>query len=145
MPAPDRISFVPFRGRDIAFVEFPGISHAVVWDESPSLDVFREVAETCGAIDLPAFGVMFVKKGDAEFTPLVRVKDSGSLVWEGSCASGSIAVAGALTAREGRSLGNLELRQPGGMLQVRVDWDGRVIAAEAAGPVQIVAHGTVWV
>lgn len=145
MPVPHRISFIGFRENQIALVDFPGISHAVVWDKKATSEMFREVATICEAESAPAFGVMFFDEPDGEIVPLVSVQESRSLVWEGSCASGSVAVASALAARDRRSHQNVRLKQPRGELMVCVDWDGKVVSAQVSGPVEVVAVGTAWV
>lgn len=145
MPVPQRISRIWFRDSEIALVEFPGITHAVVWEEEATEETFREVAAICGAEAVPAFGVMFFNETKAEMVPLVAVRDSGSLVWEGSCASGSVAVASALAARDCQSKEKVCLRQPRGELLVCVDWDGKVVSAEVSGSLEIVAVGTAFV
>lgn len=144
MPVPHGIRSVRCREHETVLVEFPGISHAVVWGEEATPEAFREVAAACGAESVPALGVMFFNENKAEVVPLVAVHGTGSLVWEGSCASGSLAVACALAARDGRSQGNLRLRHPGGELVVCADWNGKVVSAEVSGSVEIVAVGTAW-
>lgn len=145
MPLPRRIEFLPFKHGYLGFVELPGISHAVVWDQKPSVGAFWEIAEFCKYRETQAFGVMFLDESERHVVPAVWVKETESLVWEGSCASGSIAVASVLAARDGVKTETLELGQPGGSLLVRVESDGRTGRAEISGFVHLVACGRVWV
>ncbi|MDR3121285.1 MAG: hypothetical protein LBU58_08140, partial [Clostridiales bacterium] len=66
--------------------------------------------------------------GALRMVPLVRVEAADSLVWEGSCGSGTVAVACALAARSAvpataqTAVTEVTLAQPGGCLGARVEW-----------------------
>lgn len=145
MPVPRKVSFFPFEGQMAALVEFEGISHAVLWGVRPSTDVFFRLLSALSDPEADAFGVMFFSEEDSHVTPLVAVRKSGSLEWEGSCASGTVAVGSAMAARDGHSINKLSLAQPGGTLQVDVVWKGEVLEATIGGQVEIIAHGETWV
>lgn len=145
MPLPESVRFIPFRSGHLAFVEMQGISHAVIWNEEPSTEAFWEAVKICGTGSVPAFGVMFVNKHESKMVPIVRVKESASIVWEGSCASGSVAVAAALAVRNGCRDLSVRLEQPKGELSVNVVYRNKIVSAEVSGPVKIVAYGKVWI
>lgn len=44
-------------------------------------------------INVDVLGIMFYQPNKEIMTPLVYVRASDSLIWEGSCGSGSVAVA----------------------------------------------------
>ena len=76
----------------------------------------------CAALGAEALGLLFLE-GDApemRLTPLVYVPGSGTECWETSCASGSAAVAIALSAGCGAPV-QLALTEPGGVLKVESD------------------------
>jgi diaminopimelate epimerase len=62
------------------------------------------------------FGLLYLS-GD-RMRPLVYVRDTDTLIWESSCASGTCAVAAALALRQKQTL-SLELFQPGGSLTAK--------------------------
>ena len=70
-------------------------------------------------------------------TPLVYVRDSGTMVWEQACGSGSSAIAAWTAAKEGRSV-HLDIQQPGGVLALDVTTEGKEIRRiELTGKIRI--------
>ena len=99
-------------------VEYPGISHLVLENAVPGAEDVshaRALLSAHGAED-GCFGLMYLS-GSA-MRPLVYVRDTDTLIWESSCASGTCAVAAALALRQKRTL-SLELFQPGGSLTAK--------------------------
>lgn len=92
MPLPRGVGRTEVDGHLGTLVDLGGIAHFVVEDVSPSQE-FLEKAEPLfwDIPDLDAYGVMFLS-GD-RMTPLVKVPAAGTLVWEGSCGSGTLAAA----------------------------------------------------
>ena len=144
MPIPNQVHFVDFGSDKLGLVNFEGISHAVAWEVSPSEDAFNEIASMYSRPDDAAFGVMFFSEEDSKIVPLVLVRDTGSLVWEGSCASGAVAVACAVASRDRRST-ELRLSQPAGVLHVKVTWNEDISGAAVGGQVDMIACGSVFV
>jgi len=128
-------------------VGFEGIVHAVVWNLPGSEDRFHsirtQIEKEVGEVE--ALGVMFYQEETQFLTPIVYVPRVGSLVWESSCGSGSVAVAAALADRDRNSVTALKLFQPGGMVQVSAEWKARVTEAQISGEVSIEAQGVVYV
>lgn len=92
MPLPRSVRRTEAGGHPGVLVDLGGIAHFVVENVPPDLEFFQK-AESLFR-DLPgleAYGVMFLN-GD-RMTPLVKVPAAGTLVWEGSCGSGSLAAA----------------------------------------------------
>ena len=74
--------------------------------------------------------------------PLVYVRDTDTLVWENSCASGTCAVAAARALAQNASL-RLELFQPGGSLTAKAELQaGGLTALILDGPVTFPRSGT---
>ena len=128
-------------------VGFEGIVHAVLWNQPPSKDQFdsirADMEKELGEVD--CLGVMFYQEDIQFLTPVVYVRSVGSLVWESSCGSGSVAVAAALAARERKSVEALKLLQPGGIIQTSVTWRDHAVEASISGDVAIEAVGIVFI
>ena len=102
MPLPDRIEYSP-EGFPVVISE--GISHMILRDMEPEDDLIRRLVSMYGD-RWDAFGMMFLR--GQTLTPVVYVKEAGSLVFESSCGSGSLAAAWYLdqagqTDQEGRT------------------------------------------
>lgn len=149
MPLPRRI----LTGRDPWFGEyslviFDGISHLVVWDHKPQKEdvaKMRELLEVSGPMP-DAFGILYYEADGQFMSPLVYVEETGTLVWERSCGSGSSALACALAHRAGHSLDGVVVRQPGGELKVDVTWSGdQVERLQLGGVIEFTAVGELFV
>lgn len=69
---------------------------------------------------------MYLDRGEGFLQPVVYVRDTDTLFFESSCASGSAAVAFLLgPGRPGER--RLELRQPGGAILARAEYSDRVL------------------
>jgi diaminopimelate epimerase len=128
-------------------VRFEGIEHVVAWNITPKEETFRSI---CSIIEeregqLPALGVMFFNEQTKTMVPVVSVREVGSVVWESSCASGTIALAEVYAHKKGRSIRGLEVKQPGGVLRVDADWDGILRRVFVSGDVRIEAEGCVYI
>lgn len=143
MPTPNEVDFVDFGQSSLALVKFDGISHAVTWGLKPTVETFNEISSIYGSPGDSAFGVMFFSEDTSRVVPLVAVRNTGSLVWEGSCASGAVAVASALAFRNQNGV-ELKLSQPGGVLDVSVTWDKGILDATVGGQVNMIACGLVF-
>lgn len=130
-----------------SLVKFPGIWHLVVEDVEATLEnfhLFRSHVQI--GQDISAFGIMFYFSKDGTFVPYVFVTPTETLVKEGSCGSGSVAVASYLALKEQQERYNVKLPQPEGEINVELSLQaGRITGASISGTVEIVAEGTVWV
>ena len=102
MPLPRCVSRVEVDGHPGTLVDLGGIAHLVVEDVLPNLEFFDRAEPLFGAFpEADAYGVVFLN--GERMTPLVKVPAAGTLVWEGSCGSGSLAAAAAqsMTAPDG--------------------------------------------
>ncbi len=128
MPLPESISECSFLdGFDcytLPLVRFPGICHAIL----PAGALSREKAERligswCRQIRADALGLMFFDRDKSALTPLVYVESTGTAVWEGSCASGTSAVAAYLAEIDGE-YARVRLAQPRGTLSAAASYSG---------------------
>lgn len=134
---------------DYSLVVFEGIIHAILWDKAPDgayVDAVRELLKEESLSD-DCFGVIFYDSYTGRMIPIVSVGAVGSLVWESSCGSGSVAVASAVADKEEKeSIENMELRQPGGNLYVSVirGADGNLSKIRLSGRIRMIAEGVVY-
>ena len=139
MPCPRSVKRVTVNGHEGTLVDLTGIAHFVVEGVEPSEGFFR-AAESIfsGIAGLDACGVIFLDAEKRSMTPLVKVIETGSLVWEGSCGSGSVACAVAQSERMENGGFSCEYRQPAGAVRASVERQGgNVIAASIGGEVTL--------
>lgn len=141
MPLPQRIWTADVEGHCCILVHLGGIAHLIAENVEPSLEFFEKAEHLFREVpNLDAYGVMFLRTEDNHLTPLVKVVDTGTLVWEGSCGSGSLAtaVAQSLGMRERDGIFQRDYVQPAGVIQATVELeDGQVMKAYIGGPVSI--------
>ena len=129
MPKPIKIKdeLFKFEGRNYLYplVNFDGISHIIIEDDMPIYMAENAIKSWCEYLKVPALGLMLLSKENTALNPLVYVKNSDTLFWESSCASGTSAV-GAYMFQKERKPVNLTLREPGGNLKVCVDKTGEI-------------------
>ncbi len=139
MPCPRSVSHVRAAGHEGTLVDLGGIAHFVVEGVAPSEDFFRAAEDIFAGIPaLDACGVIFLDASEHRMTPLVKVIETGSLVWEGSCGSGSVACAVAQSETLQNGGFSCDYRQPAGTVRASVERrNGAVIAARIGGPVTL--------
>lgn len=139
MPCPRSVQRITVNGHEGTLVDLAGIAHFVVEGAAPSEEFFRAVEPVfSGIAGLDACGVIFLDAETHRMTPLVKVIDTNSLVWEGSCGSGSVACA--VAQSEGMQSGGFscEYTQPAGKVRASVErQNGKVIAAAIGGLVTL--------
>ncbi|MDO5302909.1 MAG: hypothetical protein Q4E84_03290 [Clostridia bacterium] len=122
-------------------VDFGGIVHLVLFDQQASMENFNKAKEFADSIaPAPATGVMFYDTVTGFLTPVVYVKDVDSTYFEGSCGSGSTAVAVAkyLDLPAGTSCErSFEFHQPAGSITTTISVDsGQLDAIYIEGPIE---------
>ena len=128
MPLPESISEYSFLdGFDcytLPLVRFPGICHAIVSDGELAFGKAEAViGRWCRQAGADALGLMFFDKSAMTLRPLVYVESTGTAVWEGSCASGTSAVASWLSEIDGERA-FVRLAQPRGELSASAAYSG---------------------
>ena len=141
MPPPLRIEKLSQEGllKDAYLVDMGGILHIVVKDIDPTLDHFNRIKDLISKdCDPPAFGVMFYDTATSILTPVVYVKDVNTTYFEGSCGSGTTAVAAAFSAEEPEGTFHFTLPQPAGTITATVEKTrNRILAVYIEGPVTL--------
>lgn len=124
MPPPLRIEKLEEDGllKDAHLVDMGGIVHIIVKDLDPSLETFNAIkTDIYKNLDPPAMGVMFYDTAASALTPVVYVKDVDTTYFEGSCGSGTTAVAAAFSAEETEGTFRFTLPQPAGTITSTVE------------------------
>ena len=148
MPLPESIyecSFLDgFDCHTLPLVRFPGICHAIVSAGTLTREKAEAVIGTwCRQIGSEALGLMFFDKDKNTLTPLVYVESTGSAVWEGSCASGTAAVASYLAELDGE-YASVCLFEPRGRLSAEAACSGsQVTSLKLSGSAVIRGKNTV--
>ena len=124
MAPPLEVTHIDFKGEQFPVVRFDGIAHMIVSGERRSESFVLEAVQALHAQTASAAcGVMFLR--DEQLVPAVWVRETGSLVWEGSCGSGSLACAVWLALTKGSEKGCFH--QPGGVLETCILRENGVI------------------
>ncbi len=139
MPCPRSVTHVAVQGHEGTLVDLTGIAHFVVEGVAPSEKFFRAAEPVFADIpDMDACGVIFLDSETHRMTPLVKVIDTGSLVWEGSCGSGSVACAVAQSETLQNGGFACDYLQPAGTVRASVERrNGTVVGARIGGLVTL--------
>ncbi|GHU64294.1 diaminopimelate epimerase [Spirochaetia bacterium] len=113
-----------YQGRNLPVLVFEGITHVIAADLIASKELFYAIknrldtkpSSTPGS----ALGVMFYDTPSQFMTPAVYVEATDSLVFESSCGSGSAALGAWLSRDMGEGNARYEIKQPGGIIEVKV-------------------------
>ena len=136
MPLPKLVRDIDENGVRGTLVHLGGIAHLVTEGVEPE-EAYLTRAEHIFAQypDLDAYGVIFLN--DGRMTPLVKVPAAHSLVWEGSCGSGTLAAAVAQSQGAEDGVFVRAYQQPAGAVEATVERrDGAVAAAYIGGTVR---------
>jgi len=153
MPLPESCFISKLRSGSAVYelpaVRFSGITHVVIGKANIEKYGFDPkniescIAQWCGQLGADALGVMFMDEDDGLLNPYVYVYDTGSSVWESSCASGTTAVAAYLSSVSGKGE-SISLTQPGGTLSAEVkSRHGIISEIILTGSAEIVGHYSV--
>lgn len=139
MPLPRNVYPAEAGGTCGILVDLGGIAHFVVEDAVPCLEFFEKAEPLFRTIpDLEAYGVIFLNAEERSMTPLVKVPAADTLMWEGSCGSGSLATAIAQSQQIQNGLFVQDYIQPAGGIQAAVTRrNGEVVSAYIGGPVTL--------
>ncbi|KHO32944.1 hypothetical protein OR62_12135 [Clostridium tetani] len=147
MPIPNKIKLEKLEDYEFYKVDFSGICHFVVdtnkvENKEKFLNLIKSTMEK-NYSDYDAFGIMFYNFNENYLKPLVYVKETDSLFWEESCASGTSAVVAALAYEKKEDI-CISIRQPGGELEAIANYaENKVDKITIKGAVEIIAEGIV--
>ncbi|MBR6816512.1 MAG: hypothetical protein IKM60_03320 [Clostridia bacterium] len=119
MPLPVSVSATEVMGTPMTAVQFDGIIHLVAETAPfPKSQVDQLLPVLAKQFSSPAVGLLFLEND--RMIPAIYVRETGSLVWENSCASGSAAVACVLASQTSDGIFRQALVQPGGTIKTEV-------------------------
>ena len=115
-------------GVPLTLVRMEGIVH-LVYEGEPLNRTAAEELLTRIAAEMPdrAAGLLQWDRAAGFLRPLVRVRGSNSMVWENGCGSGSAAIGALETLRAGGRTLTTPVEQPGGVIRVTAETDGRTV------------------
>ena len=124
---------------ECTIVDFGGILHVIVEDLPAEQEIFDMMRERVySQLNPPAMGVMFWNTEEKKMTPVVYVKDVDSVYWEGSCGSGTTAMAAALAMGREDGTYSWSIPQPAGTIDATVVVkDGAVAEIYIDSPVEL--------
>ena len=139
MPLPQSVDQTQVDGHPGTLVHLGGIVHLVVENIPPSLEFFQRAEPVLKRITGPeAYGVIFLDPSGNTLTPLVKVPSAGTLMWEGSCGSGSLAAAIAQSRKSPDGPFVRSYLQPAGTVEVTLlRREGRPVSAWIGGPASL--------
>ena len=126
MPLPLSVERLTNTGIDFlehaCLVDLDGIMHVVVTDVAATEENFIPVKDYINQkYQPPALGVMFYDTEKNFLTPVVYVADVDTTYFEGSCGTGSTAVAAAFTTEEKSGTFQFQLQQPAGTIIATIE------------------------
>jgi len=142
IPGPIRQTEITFSGMRFPVYEFEGITHVIAENTPPGEELVRDLIlkanedsrqSDCGP---RALGVMFYDSAKDFMRPAVWLRETGTVVFESSCGSGSAAL-GVWAVRNAENADTeIDPAQPGGAITVRVaKRDGKITRLSIAGKV----------
>lgn len=133
MPLPNWVREVMVDSVSGVLVHLGGIIHLVVEEVKPTEDFFHRAEQALFARlpNVDAYGVIYLKEG--KMVPLVRVVAANTLVWEGSCGSGSLAAAIAQSRNWTDGVYSNAYVQPAGVVQATVKWERGAVTRTQIG------------
>lgn len=137
MPLPRSVRTLRVGGAEGVLVDLGGIVHFVT-RRAPERSVLERLEPVVGALraGVEAYGVVFLHEG--RMIPLVKVPAAGSVVWEGSCGSGSLAAAAAESLGMRGGVFARDYVQPAGVIRAELTYrDGEPAAAFIGGSVTL--------
>lgn len=132
-------------------IKLKGISHLLINNYNLEAEKIKKLIKKL-AEDIKADAVGIIpyqnKAGSAKIKPCVYVPDSGSLVFERGCGSGTLALGLYLAQKQKQSI-NLSVEQPGGVINIDVRLNNKasnvVESALLENEVEITCEGQVLI
>ena len=134
-------------GELAAMVRMEGILHMIMaadgMDTAKAESILKVMAERYPD---PAVGLLLWDREKRIMTPLVYVRQSGTVVRETACGSGTCAVGAWLALKRGDGVTVSEIRQPGGLIRAEAKVaQGRILRVSISGKVRILDRGNIQI
>lgn len=115
---------------ELQAVSLLGITHIIVDKSKLAFSPEKVIRDICKKLNADALGIMIFDFDTSELTPLVYVPKGDTLYWENSCASGTAAV-GAYLCNKCKQEVSLDIKEPGGILNITANNDKLVLTGGA--------------
>ena len=129
---------IRIHGKKFMAVHLSGMTHLIHTGERMEKTEAEDLLRAA-AIELPApaIGLLQWEETEGRMTPLVFVRESGTMIWETACGSGSAAIGAWKTLATG-AYTRVAIEQPGGRLTVETETDrGKIRRIRLTGNIRI--------
>lgn len=125
--------------QECTIVDFGGILHIIVEDLPAEREIFDMMKNRIyEQVNPPALGVMFWDTAEKKLEPVVYVKDVDTVYFEGSCGSGTTAVAAAFAQGLEDGTYSWSVPQPAGVIDAAAEVrGGRLVSLWIDSPVEL--------
>jgi len=140
MPIPKKVDKIDLNSKfSLTVIVFEGIVHVIVLNEESNYELFKKVKPAVmDKYDPEAFGLIFLDAAAQKVTPIVHVKKTGSVVYENSCGSGTVAAAIYLSENLMNGTYTCNISNPGGIIESEIHKsEGKVTKAFIGGKVKL--------
>jgi histidine racemase len=153
MPHPRKIEQTTVRFEEenlqLVMVRYENGLHLVIEVEQFSSDIRRKAERLARLIGVTLgaglIGILLFSPENLELEPLIYVPSIDSMLWERGCGSGTASL-GAYLSWKSNGTVTAPIKQAGGIIHVRADWDkGRITSLKIEGNVRIVAKGKAFI
>ena len=137
MPIPKRYYQALIEDISAYVCDFGGIVHFVLPEEYPEEEIIDQLLQYAVLnFDTQAIGLIFTSMETNMIWPVVFVPATGSLVFENSCASGTVAVSVYSASLQKGERFHMDWKQPGGCLHVELKKaDGKIESIALSSPI----------
>ena len=134
LPGGQRLDTLPWEDGTLPAVILDGIVHIIASGMAAGRESAAQILKAARTrYDVPALGVLFLADTMDRMQPVVWVRDTDSVIFESSCASGSAAAAVYRCASVSDGEREFVIRQPGGAVTARVCKAGGTVASVEIG------------
>ena len=129
---------IRINGKKLMAVHLAGMTHLIHTGERMAGTEAEALLKTAAIkLPAPAIGLLQWEETEGRMTPLVFVRESGTMIWETACGSGSAAIGAWKTLATGIPA-RIAIKQPGGRLTVETQTArGRIRQIRLTGNIRI--------
>lgn len=138
LPDPKAIALLSFAEQDYPVVQMEGINHLLLQNVSEDRNLVPILINVLlQRYPAPALGVLFLNEKEQSLVPYVYVTEAQTLYREGSCGSGSFAVAYLYANKWHLDQEAILLHQPAGTIELTAKREGDHVHAAIGGPIDL--------
>lgn len=138
LPDPKAIALLSFAEKDYPVVQMEGINHLLLQNVAEDRNLVPILINVLlQRYPAPALGVLFLNEKEPSLVPYVYVTEAQTLYREGSCGSGSFAVAYLYAKKWHLDQDTILLHQPAGIIELSATREGEHVHAAIGGPIDV--------